>query len=96
MQLQMFAVYDNAAAQFHLPFFQPTSALALRHFTDACNDADHPYAQHPECYTLYHIGTFDGDNATLTDAKNEVRALAAQVIEEFEHADRFPRVESVQ
>ena len=65
----IYAVYDSKAETYTPPFFQHHKAMALRTFTDACNDKGHTFGMHPEDYTLYDLGTYDDAIGTITQDK---------------------------
>ena len=56
MLLNVYSVYDTAAAAYTRPFFLPSDAEALRQFGDICIDREHPIGKHPEDYYLVRIG----------------------------------------
>jgi len=66
MKMKAFTIYDSKAAVFRTPFFTSTVGEALRPLTDAANKEDHEFCKHPEDYTLFEIGEYDEDHATLT------------------------------
>lgn len=66
MKLQAFSVYDEKAQAYNTPFFQLQIAQAIRHFSDLSQDTKTTINRHPEDYSLYHIGEWDDDNASLT------------------------------
>lgn len=55
------AVHDSALDAFSRPFFTPTTAAAVRSFTDEVNrgSSDNPLHVHPEDYTLYEVAKWD-------------------------------------
>lgn len=65
MKLTMYSLYDSAAEAYMRPFFFLTDGQAIRSFEDICMDATHEVAKHPECYSLWKIGYFQDNNATL-------------------------------
>ncbi len=64
--MEMFSVHDMAANRFIDPFPALTIDTALRGFKEACMTEGHQFAKFPEDYALYHIGSFDPQNAALT------------------------------
>lgn len=56
---QVFVVYDSKAEIYEKPFHMQTKGQAVRGFTDVINDKQTPLGQHPEDYTLFHIGEYD-------------------------------------
>ncbi len=65
MNIEIFAVFDAAAARYIEPFTAPTVDFALRGFKEACNTDEHQFTKFPEDYTLWHIGTFDAELGVL-------------------------------
>ena len=65
MKTQLFAVYDSKAEIYEKPFHMQTVGQALRGFTDVINDKETPLGQHPEDYTLFHIGDYDNTTANF-------------------------------
>ena len=83
MILQVFSIHDSKAAAYLAPFFQPTSALAVRMFTDAANDPESNICRHPEDFTLFHMGSYDNETNTfdLLDATTAMmKALQVKVV----------------
>lgn len=58
---QMFVVYDSKAHIYTTPFCMINSATAMRGFSDAVKDINHPYSKHPGDYSLINIGTYDDE-----------------------------------
>mgnify|MGYP000273666381 CR=1 FL=1 len=65
MKLNIFTVFDVAAAAYINPFFLPEIAQAERAFTQAALDPDHEFGRAPSDYTLTHIGTFDSQSGKI-------------------------------
>lgn len=57
--LEIFTVYDSAAAAYITPFFLPNQDMATRSFSDCVNDFGHSFNKHPHDYTLFRIGNFN-------------------------------------
>lgn len=68
MKRVIVAVYDNASQMFGQPFFVTAIGQALRSFTDEVNRPaqDNQLYQHPEDFSLYHIGYFEEETAVFT------------------------------
>ncbi|WNK13123.1 MAG: nonstructural protein [Microvirus sp.] len=58
---QVCSVYDSASRLYGQPFFVPAVAAAVRSVGDEANRADKDNAlyQHPEDFSLFHLGSFD-------------------------------------
>lgn len=65
MKLQIYTVYDAKAEAYLTPFFAATDAVAIRNFNAAANDEEHSFHRHAEDYSLFLIGGFDIETATL-------------------------------
>lgn len=66
---KIFAVFDSKAESYTPPFFQHHEAMAVRTFTDCCNDDEHTFGKHPEDYTLFDLGLYDDSTGTITQDK---------------------------
>lgn len=63
MKLQVMAAYDSKARAFLMPFFASQVAVGVRSFSEAANTPGHQLCAHPEDFTLFHLGTYNDDNA---------------------------------
>lgn len=81
----MFTVYDSKAEAYLPPFFMAARGAALRSFQDTCNDTTHAFNQHPEDYTLFHLGQYDDQHATfdITEAKTSL-GLASEFVKQLD------------
>lgn len=66
MQLKAYSIYDNKALIYHAPFFTHTDGAAVRMFSDLANDPNTSVGRHPSDYSLWCIGIFDDQKASLT------------------------------
>lgn len=73
MKLQIFSVYDSAAAAYLPPFFTQTTGLAIRSFQDAVNDTNHQFHKHALDYTLHLLGEFDDADCTFTLQEHPIK-----------------------
>lgn len=77
MQLNAYSVYDNKALVYGVPFFAPTDGSAIRSFRSAANDKDTTIGNHPNDFSLFHVGGFDdqsGGVSTLLPLRHVVDA----------------------
>ncbi len=74
MKLNLYTIYDSAAAYYKNPFALQTDAQAKREFTDIF-EGDNPIAKHPEHYYLLNIGTFDNSSAQITQNHDDIKTL---------------------
>ena len=65
MNLNLYSVYDTAAAVYSRPFAATSDPAAIRTFCDIASDATHDIGKHPEDYTLMRLGTFDDNDGTI-------------------------------
>jgi len=65
MKLNLYTIYDSKSHAYHQPMFFINEAVALRAFTQACNDPASFLNQSPSDYSLFHLGVWDDDNATI-------------------------------
>ena len=61
----MYTVFDSKASAFKPPFFLSSDGEALRAFGDACNNEQHDLGKHPEDYTLFKLGEYDDNKASI-------------------------------
>lgn len=62
---KVFAIYDAAVCAYLNPMFFYTQGQAIRAWLDACSDANSSFAKHPADFTLFQIGEYDDETATL-------------------------------
>lgn len=77
MTTNVFSVFDKKARAFGLPYFAPTLGVGIRTFSDAVSDAQSMWSKHPEDYDLYHIGSYDDEDASLHPIVPTVRLVGA-------------------
>lgn len=64
----LFAIYDQAAKVYMRPYPAPSTGEAIRDFIDQVNEKGTPLNKHPEDYSLWEVGVFDDQDATITSA----------------------------
>lgn len=89
MNRGIFSVYDSKTEAYLDPFFAPTVASALRSFTSVVNREGHPFNQHPADYTLFKIGEWDAEHATLTPTDAPIRVVTGHEVYEEPHQNRI-------
>ena len=64
------AVRDIKSALYGRPFFVQSVGVAIRSFTDEVNRVDHDNMlhNHPTDFTLYQIGTYDDNDASIVSS----------------------------
>lgn len=84
MNLEIFAVFDSAAAAFLPPWTVPTRAMALRALSELPESQPaHEFVRHAEHYTLFQVGTFDATSGVIKpcapEAVSNLKVLFARV-----------------
>lgn len=69
MNLYLFSIHDQKAEIFMTPFVAPNAATAKRSFAHAANDPNSDICRFPGDFTLFELGSFNGDTAELTPLK---------------------------
>lgn len=92
MDLLIFSVFDKAIGAYLRPFCMASSGQALRQFEDECADSETPIAKHPEDYSLFLVGEFDGSSGELVGKEPLCVARAHEVVARLQAgADRYGR-----
>lgn len=65
MRTNAYCVYDNKALVYGTPFFAPTDGSAVRSFQELANDNRTTVGNHPGDFSLWCVGSFDDQKATL-------------------------------
>lgn len=63
--LKVFTVHDGAVGAYLQPFFCPSRGVAVRLFTECCNDPKHQFFKYPGDYNLFELGSFDEQSGTF-------------------------------
>ncbi len=74
MKLNLYTIYDTAAACYKNPFALQTDEQAKREFGDIF-DGDNPISTHPEHYYLVKLGSFDNSNGDITSTPGKPTLL---------------------
>jgi len=69
---KIFTVYDSKAEGHLQPFFAHTVGLAIRSFTKAAKNEQHDFHLYAGDYTLFEIGEYDDEKATLKNHDHHV------------------------
>lgn len=97
MKLEIFAVYDSKAEAYIQPFFQAKINQAKRVFQNAAQDIKHAFGRNPEDYTLFHLGSWNDENAILSPNKTPISLGTAQEFQNKELLDpQLDLVEAIQ
>jgi len=93
MKQEILSAYDSKAAVFCTPFFAPLVAIALRAFAGAVNKPGSTIYDHPEDFTLYHMGEFEDSTGEFTMKKQPVPLAVAASLKK--HVMLIPTTETV-
>lgn len=80
--LNVYAIYDEKALSYGIPFFAKTDGIAKRLFADLCDDPQSTVYKHPSDFKLYYLGEFDESTADLVPNARRVW-LATGYVNEF-------------
>lgn len=83
MITQLFTVYDSKAEAYAQPFHQQSKGAAIRAFTDTVADPTHAFHRHPEDYVLFHLGSYDDQNAAFDLFASPVPLIRANEVKEI-------------
>lgn len=81
----MFTIYDSAAKSYTIPFYAPTTEVAVRMFTVGVRKDGTPYNEHPSDFTLFHVGEFADEDAEIIKTETPVRVIGAWEIQKDEN-----------
>lgn len=103
MKTEMFVIYDNKARAYNKPFYMLNADCAVRTFRDLANDPASEISKNPEDYSMFHIGTYDDENATCEMHPSPLHVANAHEIQnplplnapvydpnDFNSGDEFP------
>lgn len=65
----IFVIHDSKAQAYLPPFIMHQKEMAKRLFSDAINDKNTQFYNHPEDYTLFFIGLYDDNTAQISTEK---------------------------
>lgn len=80
--INAFAVYDLKAQLYAQPLFMKTKGLAIRAFSQACEDKNTELNKHPTDFSLYHLGTYNVETGSLNSLNKPLQiANASEFVE---------------
>lgn len=88
MLYRVYAIYDSKSEAYYPPFFQATTGLAIRYFTELANDQKTTIGKYPHDYALYEIGTYDDGTAILEPQGRHTHH--GKAIEFVQEEEKFP------
>lgn len=81
MNLNIYTIKDAKAGTFSQPFYSVNHSTAIRSFNASIQDQTNPLSNYPEDFSLYHLGTWEDNQGTLTTQDPEFVADAVKVEE---------------
>lgn len=81
MLQQLFSVLDSKANNYLPPFASLNEATASRQFSSAVQQEGHEFNQHAEDFTLWLLGEFDTESASLRSQTPKLIASASELIQ---------------
>jgi hypothetical protein len=91
----MYSIYDSVAQAFRNPWYMHNDGEALRVFEQIVNDKsnkDNLVAQHPEQFTLFHIGEWDDKNATIESFTPKSIGLGVEYVDANPEFDKLDKI----
>lgn len=88
MKLEIFTIYDNKSETYFQPFYMLNQAMALRQFADMSNDENSNIQKHPEDYSLWHIGSWNDQDALFETIEKKHLASAHEHVLQFEKTNK--------
>lgn len=74
--MNIYGIHDSAIQSFvGAPFFQRTNAAALRMVRDTMQQEQSMFAQHPDDFVLYQLGTYNEETGEIKGEKTLVVRL---------------------
>ncbi|AXL15205.1 nonstructural protein [Microviridae sp.] len=98
MKLEIYAILDVKVKAFLPPIFQANNASAIRIFENCIKETGHPFNTNPGDYKLFHIGSFNDIDASITpsDPQEISNGLTVSaLIAENSKLTLFPEVNEV-
>lgn len=65
MKMKFYAIFDSATGAYMRPFLMQSDGQAMRMFLDETKKDDSPIAAHPEDYSLFRVGSWDDQDASI-------------------------------
>ena len=77
---QVYAVFDIKSNLFSSPHHLQSNGVAIRSFSQACEDQQTEFNKFPEDYSLYHLGSFDIESGLLDPETPKQIANASEFV----------------
>lgn len=88
MSTKILSVFDSKADAYLTPMFAPTTAYALRMFTEAANNPTHDFCKFPGDFTLFELGEWDEGSGEIMIYSAAVNLTMAINCKEPNNGDR--------
>lgn len=88
MNVQLYAIFDQASGVYEKPFFSTADDLVRREFYNVATAADTPISKHPKDYSLWRLGNFNDNTGKLMDEQNECLCTAMEIIAQSRQIDK--------
>jgi hypothetical protein len=93
---EIFAVYDEKAKAYGPPLTHPTTDVAVRSFTAACQNEESFLSKFPSDYALYRIGYYDEVSACIEPfAEPQYVIRASEIVSMLRQQAKGPEVINV-
>lgn len=89
---KVFSVIDIKADAYGPPWTAPTVGMAVRHFSDACNDSRSHFSRHPGDYKLVCLGSFDDSNGSFSSEGSQSVGFGTDFVRRQVGADSLQAV----
>lgn len=66
MKIKIFTVFDSKAEAYLQPFFMQSKGKAIRAIQNTLEDPNTDLSKYPEDFTLFEIGEYDDQDASIT------------------------------
>lgn len=93
--MRFFAIYDVKSENYRFPFFQQTTGLAMRTFSEGVNDPRSELHKYPDDFKLYQLGTWDETTGEMTPCEH-MCAYARDVLKPDPRPDLFPQEKTLE
>ncbi|QGH72836.1 MAG: DNA binding protein [Microviridae sp. ct0DW36] len=92
MIYHIFSVFDYGAEHYMTPFYVENEKLAVRMFSDICQDSDSAIARHPSDFSLFCLGSFNNCSGDFNiHPQPELVSKAVSFVDSRSAADHIAR-----
>lgn len=72
MQYEIYVIKDKAAGSFLKPHFFVNDSMIIRELQSCTMDPEHNFSKHSSDFSLWKLGTFDDETATIIPLKDHL------------------------